>query len=346
MEMTTAAIARLVAGDLAGDGERIISGVASFADATGTDITFAAQASFLKQLDQATAGVVLVPRDIACATVPVIRVDHPQMAFAKIIAAFHPPSRLSTGIHPRAVIGDDFSCGKDLAVGAGAVIGDRVTVGDRVQIHPNVVIGDQVVMGDDVILHPNVTILERCVIGHRVIIQAGTVVGSDGYGYASDAGGHHKIPQIGIVRIDDDVEIGANNCIDRGALGSTHLRAGVKTDNLVHIAHNVVVGENALLVAQVGIAGSVTIGKNAILAGQAGIAGHLTIGEGVIIGSQAGIGQSVADGEILSGSPGIPHRLWLRVQRAMTKLPELLKQVASIEKRLVQVERESHGSDA
>ena len=226
-------------------------------------------------------------------------------------------------------------------MGPCAVIQHHVTVGDRVQIHPNAVIGDHVEIGNDVIIYPNVTILDRCKIGNRVIIHAGTVIGSDGYGFESDGDQYHKIPQLGIVQIDDDVEIGANNAIDRAAFDKTWIRSGVKTDNLVHIAHNVVVGENTAIVGQVGISGSTTLGRNVVLAGQAGIGGHITIGDRAIIGSKAGISQSVPDGAVLSGFPGIPHRLWLRVQRAASKLPELFKQVSSLEKRVAKIEADS-----
>jgi UDP-3-O-[3-hydroxymyristoyl] glucosamine N-acyltransferase len=189
-----------------------------------------------------------------------------------------------------------------------------------------------------VIIYPNVTILERCKIGNRVIIHAGTVIGSDGYGFESDGQRYYKIPQLGIVQIDDDVEIGAGNTIDRAAFETTWIQSGVKTDNLVHIAHNVVVGENTVIVAQSGIAGSTTIGRNVILAARAAIGGHIDIGDRAVIGPKAGISQSVPGGTMLSGFPGIPHKLWLRVQRSFSKLPELFKQVADLEKRIRNIE--------
>jgi UDP-3-O-[3-hydroxymyristoyl] glucosamine N-acyltransferase len=220
-----------------------------------------------------------------------------------------------------------------VTIGPTVVIGDQVTVGDRVWLHPGVVIGNNVTIGNDVTIHPNATILERCTMGDRVIIHAGTVIGSDGFGYAPDGKCYHKIPHTGIVQIDDDVEIGANNTIDRASFGKTHIGRGVKTDNLVHVAHNVIVGENTVLVAQVGISGSVTIGENVILAGQAGVAGHLTIGNGAIVGPQTGVGKSVPDGQIVSsGIPEMPHKLWLRVQRLIPKLPEFSKRLSGLEK--------------
>jgi UDP-3-O-[3-hydroxymyristoyl] glucosamine N-acyltransferase len=219
------------------------------------------------------------------------------------------------------------------------VIGRQVTVGDQVWLHPGVVIGDRVAIGNDVIIHPNVTIQAGTVIGSRVIIHSGTVIGSDGFGFAPDGTVYHKIPHTGIVQIDDDVEIGANNTIDRGTFGQTRIGKGVKTDNLVHVAHNVTVGENTVLVAQVGISGSVTIGKNAVLAGQAGVAGHLTIGDHATVGPQTGVGKSVPDGQIVSaGIPEMPHRLWLRVVRTIPRLPDISKRLRGLEKRFKKIE--------
>jgi len=331
-------IAGLVDGQLSGDAEKIIRAAAPFETAGPNDITFAGQAKYIKKLDASSAGAVLAPMNVSCETANIIRVKNPQLAFIKVLTLFHPPSRLPGGIHPAAVIGNDFSCGEDPSIGPGTVIQDRVTVGDRVQIHPNAVIGDGVEIGDDVIIYPNVTILERCKLGNRVIVQAGTVIGSDGYGFESDGERFHKIPQLGIVQIDDDVEIGANNTIDRAAFEKTWIHSGVKTDNLVHIAHNVVVGENTVIVGQSGIAGSTTIGRNVILAAQSGIGGHISIGDRAVVGPMAGISQSVPGGTMLSGFPGIPHKLWLRVQRGVRKLPELFKQVADLEKRIRNIE--------
>lgn len=339
MELSLEAIAEMVNGELVGDPEKPICGASSFDSATADDITFAAQAKFLKKLPDCAAGAVLVPRSAEPKSVSMIRVGNPEVAFAKVMQAFHPPSRLPTGIHPSAVIGDGFVCGRDIAVGAGVVVQQGVRVGDRVQIHPNAVIGNGVKLGDDVVIHPNVSILERCIIGNRTIVHAGTVIGSDGFGYAPDGERYHKLPQIGIVQIDDDVEIGACNTIDRAAFDKTWIKSGVKTDNMVHVAHNCTIGENTVLVAQVALAGSVTIGKNVVIAGQSAIAGHLTIGDRVVLGPRAGILKSVPAGEVLSGAPGMPHRLWLRVTRAMTGLPELFKKVASLEKRMDQMDK-------
>jgi len=224
-------------------------------------------------------------------------------------------------------------------VGAGSVLGDRVTLGAGVVLHPLVVVGDDVLIGDDTIVYPHVAILERCILGQRVIIHAGTVIGSDGYGFVLDAGRHRKIQQTGIVRIDDDVEIGAGNTIDRATFGETWIQTGVKTDNQVHIAHNVVVGAHTLLVAQVGISGSTTIGHHAILAGQAGINGHISIGNNAIVGPKTGVSKSVPDNQVVSGAiAAMPHRTWLRLQPVLPNLPDLQKQIRVMEKRLEALE--------
>ena len=339
MKVPISKIAALVQGTLIGDSNTVISGAAPFEQAGNSEITVAGNAKFLKKMSDCLAAAIIVPRDVTAGAHNLVQVDNPMVAFAKILQYFHPPVQPQTGIHAGAVIGPEFTHGQGLAVGPTVVIGRHVSVGDRVWLHPGVVIGDKVVMGDDVVIHPNVTIQERCIIGNRVSIHAGTVIGSDGFGFAPDGHCYHKIPHTGIVQIDDDVEIGANNAIDRGTFGKTHIGRGVKTDNLVHIAHNVSVGANTVLVAQVGISGSVTIGKNAILAGQAGVAGHLTIGDGATVGPQTGVGRPVPDGQIVSsGIPEMPHRMWLRVQRLIPKLPEFSKRLSGLEKRFKRLE--------
>ena len=339
MKISLSKIAALVQGNVIGDADKMISGAAPFELAGEDEITVAGHARFLKKIGDCLAAAIIVARDTKIDAHNLVQVDNPMVAFAKILQYFHPPIQPPAGIHPSAVVGPDFKCGQNVTVGPQAVIGRQVKVGDRVWLHPGVVLGDEVIIGDDVVINPNVTIQARCIIGNRVIIHAGTVIGSDGFGFAPDGKCYHKIPHTGIVQIDDDVEIGANNAIDRGTFGKTHIGRGVKTDNLVQIAHNVSVGENTIIVAQVGISGSVTIGKNVILAGQSGVAGHLTIGDGAIVGPQTGVGKPVPDGQIVSsGIPEMPHRLWLRVQRLIPKLPEFSKRLRGLEKRLKRFE--------
>jgi len=338
MEVSLARIAELVDGEVKGDITKIIRAAAPFDDATGNDITFAGNAIYLKRINETGAGAVIVPRDFHASSKNMVRVDNPQVAFAKALNLLHPPPKRTAGINSTVYIGNKFVCGKDISISAFVVIQDNVTLGDRVTIHPGVVIGDNVLIGNDVEIHPNVTILERCKIGSRVIINAGTVIGSEGFGFAPDGEEYYKIPQTGIVQIDDDVEIGAGNTIDRATFGKTWIKTGVKTDNLVQIGHNVTVGENTLLVSQVGISGSSTIGKHAILAGQVGVSGHLIIGNNVVIGPQAGIAKSIPNGEVVSGSPAMPHKFYLRVLGVFKKLPELHKTLLKVEKRLKKIE--------
>jgi len=332
-------IAALVQGNISGDPNKMITGVAPFEQAGENHITVAGSAKYIKQLGACLAAAVIVPQNTASDDHILVQVENPMVAFAKIMQYFHPAASPGAGIHPSAIVGEQFGHGRSLTIGPTAVVGRNVTVGDRVWLHPGVVVGDNVVIGDDVVIHPNVTVHEGSIIGSRVIIHSGTVIGSDGFGFAPDGRCYHKIPHTGIVQIDDDVEIGAGNTIDRATFGKTRIGRGVKTDNLVHLAHNVKVGENTVLVAQVGISGSVTIGKNAILAGQAGVAGHLTIGDGATVGPQTGVGKPVPDGQIVSsGIPEMPHRLWLRVQRLIPKLPEFSKRLAGLEKKLKKFE--------
>jgi UDP-3-O-[3-hydroxymyristoyl] glucosamine N-acyltransferase len=335
MEKSLSELIESIGGEIHGDPHKIVRGIAPFDEAGKDDITFADSPKILKRISETGAGAVIVPRNFDQeASVNLIKSDNPRLAFAKMMNLWFPASRPSENISHKASIGQNVSFGKAVCLGPFAVIEDNVTIGSRVIIHPHAVIGNGVTIGDDVEIYPNVTILDRCIIGNRVIIHAGTVVGSDGFGFVPDGEKHYKIPQLGIVQIDDDVEIGACNTIDRATFGKTWIKSGVKTDNHVQIAHNVVIGENTLIVAQVGIAGSATIGKNVILAGQAGIGGHITIGDFVTVGPQAGVTRSVPKGKVVSGTPEMPHKLWLRVSQVIPRLPELKRKINDIEKRL------------
>ncbi len=336
-----------LAGGQARDGEGLrVSGLRPFDEAGPFEITAAVNASYLSRLDETRAGALIVPVGADTRGRPALVSPNPYLAFAKITAHFHPPPRPYSGISHAAVIGKEFACGADPGIAPAVVIGNKVTVGDRCLLYPGVVVGDGVVLGDDVRIYPNVSVLERSKIGNRVIIHAGAVIGSDGFGQAPDGTGYFKIPHTGTVQIDDDVEIGANNTIDRGTFGRTWIQRGVKTDNLVHVAHNVTVGEDTLLVAQTGISGSATIGRHAVMAGQSGCVGHITIGDNAVVIAQAGVGQSVPPGEVVSGTPAMPHRQWLKVQSIVARLPELRKKLLDLERRLKRLEGkgDGHGS--
>jgi UDP-3-O-[3-hydroxymyristoyl] glucosamine N-acyltransferase len=338
MEKTLAELAGTVGGQVQGDGALLLKDAAPFETAGPETITLARTPPYLNRIADCRAGAVIVPEGFAQDGLNLLQAANPYAAFARILAIFHPAENLSPGLHATVVAGAGSTWGEGAAIGPTTVIGRHVRIGKRACIYPGVVIGDEVTIGDDVRLYPNVTILARCCLGHRVTVHAGSVIGSDGFGFAPDGETYQKIPHTGIVQIDDDVEIGAANTIDRATFGKTHIQRGVKTDNLVHIAHNVTVGENTVLVAQVGISGSTTIGRHVVLAGQVGVAGHIRIGDNVMAGGQSGIAGDLAAGEVVSGSVAMPHKTWLRVQRLMPRLPELKKQVASLEKRLQQLE--------
>ena len=333
-------IANAVNGRLQGDAEKEIGNVAPFFTASDTDIVFAGGKKFLGRLKETKAGAVIVPNYFQGDRENLIFVDHPHIAFNQVVRLFYPEETRADRISERAVIGKDFQCGEDVTVGPQVAIGDHVRLGNRVTVKPGVVIGDHVTIGDDVMLYPHVTILDGCVIGSQVIVHAGTVIGSDGFGFVPHEDKYHKIPHVGVVRIGDDVEIGALNAIDRGTIDDTVIKNGVRTDNLVHIAHNVSVGEKSVLVAQVGIAGSTTIGNHVVLAGQTGVVGHITIGDHTIVGPKSGILKSTPGGEIISGIPTMPHKDWLKSCSITARLPEMKKKIAHLEKRLAVLEDE------
>jgi len=338
MKLTLKEIAQKIDGKVIGDEALEIYGVSSFDDAESGDITFASDAKFLKNLHNTRAGAVIVPDDfgdIVSVYPSLIKTLNPKRKFFRILSLFHPPTEPSKIIAQGSVTGINFVAGDDLTIGHHVTIGDNVTMGERVHIMHGVYIGDHVAIGDDTVIKPNVTIMERTRVGSRVIIHSGTVIGSDGFGFTQEMaeGYHEKIPHAGFVHIDDDVEIGACNTIDRGTFGGTWIGKGVKTDNLVHIAHNVTIGEHSLIVAQVGIAGSSVIGKRVILAGKAGVSGHLTVGDGAIVGPGAGVLSDVQPGQIVSGVPGMPHKVWLKVASILPTLPEIRKRVLKLERK-------------
>lgn len=339
IEYTLQEIARRIDGEPSGSEEKRIDGVAPFDAAGPTQITFAGNGKFLKRMDACRAGAVIVPKEASFPGRNLIHVDNPQLAFSAVMSLFHPQVSPPAGIDEKAVIGKDVFIGEGVFVGPLAHIGNRVTIGSGTIVHAGVFIGDEVTIGERCVIHPNATVMSGCRIGNRVTIHSGAVIGSDGYGFVPDGGRYHKIPQIGIVQIDDDVEIGACNTIDRATFGRTWIQRGVKTDNLVHIAHNVVIGEDSVIVAQVGIAGSTSIGHHAILAGQAGISGHLDIGNHVTVGPMTGVGKSIPNGEVVSsGTNAMPHRTWLRVQHVIPTLPDMKKKLADLEKKLADLE--------
>lgn len=339
MEYTLKEIALAIGGTILGDGGQVITGINSLDAAGPGDISFFADPRYGDSLSRTKASAILVPRKTDVFHGPQLVVSNPVLGYAKVAGLFASPVSSWRGLSDKAVVHPSSRVGKDVAVYPTVYVGEEAVIGDGVVLFPGVHIGDRVRLGKRSILYPNVTVLGDCVIGNDVVIHAGSVIGADGFGFAQDGETHIKIPQLGTVQIDDHVEIGANNCIDRAALGKTWIQRGVKTDNLVHIAHNVVIGENTLVVAQAGISGSVTIGRNVVIGGQVGIADHLTIGDGVMIASQAGVGKDIPSGQVVSGSPAIPHRLNIKIWGLRKRLPEISERLRKLEKAFRDLEK-------
>jgi UDP-3-O-[3-hydroxymyristoyl] glucosamine N-acyltransferase len=332
--VTAAEIAKHIQGKVIGDASIPLTGFAPADSAKPGDLTFAENEDYFARADKSAASAILVDGDFVSSSKVLIRVAKARVAFAKVLPIFFPPTPFKPGIHPSAIVAETAQIDPSAYVGPHCVVGDRVRIGPRCVIEAGNFVGDDCVIGETVRLFPNVVVYPRTQIGNRVLIHAGTVVGSDGFGYVFDQGAHQKVPQIGNVVIDDDVEIGANVTIDRGALGSTVIGRGTKIDNLVQIAHNVVIGEHCILVSQVGIAGSTKLGNYVTLAGQVGLAGHLKIGNQVTVAAQSGVMNDIPDREKWFGSPAIQDRQMKRIYIGMQRLPELLQRVNQLEKRL------------
>jgi UDP-3-O-[3-hydroxymyristoyl] glucosamine N-acyltransferase len=340
VRITLKKLADLVEGRLDGPADRTVSDVKGIENAGPEDISFLSNPRFARMLPECRAGVVLVKPDQEVPEgLAVIRVEDPQLAFAKILAQATAQPYVSKGVHPQAVVEESAVLGRDVTVSAMAYIGEGAQLGDRTLIHPGVYIGPQVKVGEDTVIHPNVVIYQDCQVGRRCIIHAGTIIGADGFGFVPDGRKYFKIPQVGVVQIDDDVELGALNAIDRAANNKTWIQRGVKTDNMVHIAHNCVIGEDTLLVAQVGISGSCRLGRHVVLGGQVGLGGHITLGDNVMVGAQSGVAKSVDPGGAVTGTPAMPHRLFLKVSTLIKRLPQLFERVAALESRLTNLDR-------
>jgi UDP-3-O-[3-hydroxymyristoyl] glucosamine N-acyltransferase len=333
-------LARLVGGDVVGDRSIEITGVAGIKEAREGEITFLANSKYESYLATTRASAVIADRN-GGSPKPIIRVSNPYLAFLKVMALFSGGSleRRQPGIHPTAIVSATAALGEDVSVGAYCFIGDGVAIGARTAILPLACIMDGASVGEDCVIYPHVTVRERCEIGNRVILHAGAVIGSDGFGYAKDGELNRKIPQIGIVRLEDDVEIGANAAIDRATTDVTLIKRGVKIDNLVQIAHNVVVGENSILAAQVGVSGSTELGRNVVLAGQAGLVGHIRIGDNAMVGAQGGVTKSIPADTKVSGYPAREHGLARKIYALIARLPELFKDMRSLERRVDDLEK-------
>ena len=334
MTFTTAEIAKLLAGEVLGDANATLTGFATADAAKPGDLTFAETDEFFTAAENSAATAIIAGKNAVSTKKILIRVANPRIAFAKALAVFFPEPKFAAGIHPSAVVAASAQIDPTAHIGPHCVIGERVKVERNVVLQSGNSIGADSVLGEETNLFPNVTIYPRTQIGKRVRIHAGAAIGADGFGYVLDGGQHRKIPQIGNVIIGDDVELGANVTVDRGALGSTVIGKGTKVDNLVQIAHNVQIGEHCILIAQSGIAGSSKLGSYVILAGQAGIGGHLKIGNQAIVGAQSGVMTDIPDGGKWLGAPAQPDKDFKRQVIALRHLPDLLKKISAWEKKL------------
>jgi UDP-3-O-[3-hydroxymyristoyl] glucosamine N-acyltransferase len=329
---TLAELAALVGGEVVGDAGRRLSGLKPLAEAGEADLSFYHNRRYLAEAHASRAGALLVadPAEFPGRDLLVCREVYP--AFAAVLELFHPSPPPAPGVHPSAVVAASARLGAGVSVGPCAVVGERAAIGDGAIVGAHAGLGDDAEIGPATLLHPHVVIEPRCRVGARCILHAGVVVGSDGYGFATSGGVHRKVPQVGIVVIEDDVELGANVCVDRATLGETRIKRGTKVDNLVQIAHNVTVGEHSLIVAQVGISGSTTLGHHVVMAGQSGAAGHLRLGDGTMVTAQAAVMADTKPGEMVSGSPARPQKEWYKALANLLQLDALRRRVRELER--------------
>ena len=340
MAIPLADIAAIVNGNLTGDGHTLIVGVGSLDTAREGEITFIDKPELLSVADTSPAAAFIAPSNAPRGRKPMILTEDPRLAFSKVLEIFAPKPRVYPGVHPLAVVGENVKLGEGVSVGAHAYVGNGTILGDRAIVHPMAYVGDNVTLGADTTVWPQAFVGDRCTFGERVVVHPGASVGGDGFGYVQENGKHRKIPQIGTVILGDDVEIGANSTVDRATLGATRIGRGTKVDDHVHIAHNVVVGEDCLLCGQVGISGSATVGDRVIMAGQVGVNDHITIGSDIIIGGQAGVFSDLPEPGYYSGYPAKPHNHSLRVLAATQKLPDMAKRLKSVERLLEELQSE------
>ena len=342
MEFSAKQIAQFVQGVIEGDEDATVNTFAKIEDGKPGAISFLSNPKYTHYIYDTESSIVLVDKSVELekpTKATLIKVDNAYECVAKLLQLYESMKPKKTGIDSLAFISPSAKIGENVYIGAFAYIGDNVVIGDGCQIYPNVVICENAKVGNDCLFYPNVTIYHACHIGNRVTLHAGSVVGSDGFGFAPSENGYDKIPQIGIVTIEDDVEIGANTCIDRSTMGSTYVRKGVKLDNLVQIAHNTDIGANTVMSAQVGIAGSTKVGQWCMFGGQVGIAGHITIGNKVFLGAQSGVPSSLKDNQTLIGTPPMEKLPYFKSQAIFQKLPDLYKQIQKLQKEVDELKK-------
>lgn len=338
LEFSLEEIARAVGGKVVGKGRVVVRGLNSLEAAEADELSFFADRRYGADLEKTRAAALMTAEETPLFNGPQIVVRDPALAYARAAVLFAKPIPRFPGASEASFVHESCRLGEDVSIYPAVYVGAEAEIGDHVTLFPGVFIGDRVKIGRRSVIYPNVAILEDSAIGEDVVVHAGTVIGSDGFGFAREGAKSIKIPQIGRVQIDDEVEIGANNCIDRAALGKTWIKRGVKTDNLVHIAHNVVIGENTIVVAQTGISGSCRIGKGVVIAGQVGIVDHVNVGDHAMIGPQSGVAKSIPPGEVVSGTPSMPHRLWLKTSGLIGRLPQFSERMRQLEKKIQTLE--------
>jgi UDP-3-O-[3-hydroxymyristoyl] glucosamine N-acyltransferase len=343
-ELTLGEIAEILGGKLIGDPSVKVKGIKGIQEAEEGDLTFVASEKYLKFLFSTRASAAIVFKEVE-SPIPLIILPNPYLGIVKLMERFYPRELPSPSISPYCWISPSAKIGRDVYIGPFVYVGDDAEIGDRVILYPGVYVGPRVKIGEESILYPNVVLYEGTIIGKRVVIHAGTVIGSDGFGYIKEGETIVKIPQIGGVKIEDEVEIGANCAIDRATFGWTRIGRGTKMDNLVQVGHNVSIGENCLIVAQVGIGGSTAIGKGVILGGQVGISDHVKIGDEVQVSGKAGIFRDVEPGEKVGGIPQMPHGRWMKVAAELMRLPELRKSLKELKERLNLIEKKLKGEN-
>jgi UDP-3-O-[3-hydroxymyristoyl] glucosamine N-acyltransferase len=338
---TLSALAAELGGEVIGDGSTVIRGVAGIREAMPGDLTFLANSRYDSHLAETRASAVICSRERREADLPLLVVENPYLAFQRAVGIFRPDRhRPPPGVHPTAVVAADVEMGRDVAIGAHCIVEAGARLGDRVVLMGGGYVGHAAVVGEDTYFYPRVVLREECVVGARCIVHPGAVIGSDGFGFAFDAGRYHKVPQVGNVVIGDDVEIGANTTIDRATTHSTKIGDGSKIDNLVQIGHNVVIGRHCIIVAQVGISGSTELEDHVTLGGQAGLVGHIRIGKGAMVGAQSGVTKSVPAETVVTGYPATQHTIWRRLQALIHRLPDLTQRSRELEERVAELERQ------
>jgi UDP-3-O-[3-hydroxymyristoyl] glucosamine N-acyltransferase len=335
-------LASLVGGEILGDRDIEISGVSGINDAKRGDITFISARKYLRDLSRSSASCIIVKEPIPGASIAQLKVSNPHLAFLKLLEHFNSKPSKPLGVSKDAIVSGKATIGNGVSIYPLSYIADGVSIGNGTVIHPYVYIGENTQLGEECTIYPNVTLRENIKVGNRVIIHSGSVIGSDGFGYVFDGGRYHKIPQVGRVMIEDDVEIGSNTSIDRATTGNTIIGKGTKIDNLVQVGHNVKIGSNSILCGQVGVAGSSELGDYVTVAGQVGISDHIKIDSEARIGAQSGVISNLKKGTY-SGYPAILHRDWLKAQAIFSRLPGLYKKIKELEQKIRELERRDAG---